>query len=95
MQTQTGTLQDEEQFDLDDVSGSEEDYEPPRSNHRTDANPTPQGGNNHNQINDPDAAPLPKTTAYDIHHFFDKSGEKVVCHVCRQVFLCDPLLFLN
>ena len=48
MQIPTGTLQDEEQFNLDDVSGSEKDYELPRSNHGTNANPTPWGGNNCN-----------------------------------------------
>jgi hypothetical protein len=58
-------------------------------------NPTEEG-NSRNHVNDPDAAPLPKTTAYDIHHFFDKSGDdKVVCVICRQVFLYSPLFSLR
>ena len=38
VQTRTGTIQDEDQFDLDAISGSKDDYEPPRSEYRYDAN---------------------------------------------------------
>jgi hypothetical protein len=37
VRTKTGTLQDEEQFDIDDVSGSEDDYDPPQSDHGNDS----------------------------------------------------------
>jgi hypothetical protein len=79
----TGTLQDGEEFDLDNISGDEDDYEQLPSDHGCDVDSPARGGH----VNDPDAAPLPKTTAMDIRHFFDKSGDKVICKVCRQVLL--------
>ena len=82
-QARTGSLQDEEQFDLDAISSSEDDYEPVCSDHGRDPDSTTQGEDGRNQVNDPDAAPLPKTTANDIRYFFDKSGDKVVCNICR------------
>jgi hypothetical protein len=97
MQTGTGTPQDEEQFDLGAISSSEDGYnEQPPSDHGCDADSLAHGGNSHNHVNDPDTAPRPKTTAYDIRYFFIKSGNKVVCHICRQVFLRSRLFsFLN
>jgi hypothetical protein len=91
MQTKTGTLQDEEQFDIDDVSDSKDDYNPPHSDHGndSDADSTAQRDttqNSHNRVNDPDAIPSLKPGASDIHYFFDRSGEKAVCRICRQVF---------
>ena len=96
VQTKTGTLQDEEQFDIDAISGSEDDSEPPCGDHGCDANSTAQGGKSSNQVNDPDTVPSSKKAANDIRHFFDKSGNKVVCKICRQVFLRSQLFsFLN
>lgn len=87
-------LQDEEQFDLDAISGSDGEYEPPPSDHGRGANAIEEC-NSRNHVNDPDTAPLPRTTANDIHHFFDKSGDdKVVCIICRQVCLHSPLFSL-
>ena len=82
VQTRAGSLQDEEQFDLDAISGSEDDYEPPCGDHGCDANSTAQGEVSRNRVNDPDTT-LPKTTANDIHHFFDKSRDTVVCKLYR------------
>ncbi len=94
MQTRTHTLQDKKQFDLNAVSGSGDDSEPQHSDHGCDANSTAQGGDNCNWVNDPNATPsLKTTTAKDIRHFFDKSEDKVVCKICRQVFLCSQLRF--
>ena len=83
VKTKAGSLQDEEQFDLDAISGSEDDYKPPCDDHRGDANFTAQGEISRNYVNDPDTIPLPKTTANDVHYFFDKSREKVICKLCR------------
>jgi hypothetical protein len=85
MKTRTGTLQDEEHFDLDDVSSSADDYKPPRSDHGCDVNPPAQEGNICIQINDSDTASSPKTAANDVHHFFNRSGDKTVCNICKQV----------
>jgi hypothetical protein len=76
--------QDEDQFDLDAVSGSEDE-----SDHGRDANPTALGesSRDHIQVNDPDTVSLPKTAALDIRYFFDKSGDSAVCNICRQFFL--------
>jgi hypothetical protein len=96
VQTRTGSLQEEDQFDLDAISSSEDDYEPPCDDHGCNPISTTQGEDSRNHVNDPDTIPLPKTTANDICHFFDKSGDKVVCKICRQVFLHSPLFsFLN
>jgi hypothetical protein len=90
VQATTATLEDGEEFDLENVSDSEDDYEPMRSNHGHGTNPTAQG----EDINDPDTTPLPKTAAADIRYFFDKSGDKVICNLCRQVF-AHALQFFN
>ena len=90
-ETRTGSLQDEEQFDLGAVSGSEDE-----SAHGRDVNPTAQGESSRDDMNDPDTIHLPKTSAKDIRYFYDKSGAKAVCNVCRQVFLSSRLfVFLN
>jgi len=85
------TPQDEEQFDLDDVSNSKNDYDPLHSDHgsNSDANSTAQEEDSCTciHVNDPDTVPLSKTDANDIHYFFNKSGDKVICNICRQVLL--------
>lgn len=85
LETKTSILQDEEQFDLDAISGSEDDYAPPHSDHGSDANSTAQVENTGDHVNDPDTAPVPKSTAHDILYFYDKSGDKVVCKICRRI----------
>ena len=91
----TGAPQDGELFDLD-VSGSEDDYDPARDDHDSDLNPTVEKGDTRIHINDPDAVPSPKGGAGDINYFFDRSGDNVVCKVCRQVSLHSQLFsFLN
>jgi hypothetical protein len=82
----TGTLQDKKHFDLD-VSGSEDDSKPPDSDHGRDVDSTSQGENSRNHVNDPNTIPSSKNTANDINHFFDRSGDKAICKICRQVFL--------
>jgi hypothetical protein len=86
MQIRTGTLQDKEKFDLD-VSDSEDDHESLHSDHGCNANSTSQGENSRNHINDPNIVFSFKTTTNDIHHFFNKSEDKVVCKICRHIFL--------
>ena len=96
VRTRAGTLQDEELFDLDAVSGSEDDSEPVRNDHGSDVNSTAERGDSPIRVNDPDAIALPKSAAGDIRHFFDRSGDKVVCKECRQVSLHSQLFsFLN
>jgi hypothetical protein len=92
-ETKTSTLQDEEQFNLDAISGSEDDHEPLQGDHDYDADSPAQGENSGDHVNDPDAAPMPKVIARDILYFYDKSGDKVVCRICRQVSYV--LRFLN
>ena len=81
----TGTLQNEEQFDLNAISSSEDKLD------EHDVNPmisTAQEGSSRHPINDPDAVPLlKKTTARDVLYFFEKTDDKSVCKICRQVLL--------
>jgi hypothetical protein len=96
VQTRIDTLEEEEEFNIDAISGGEDDDEPPCGDHGRDANSTAQGGDSpcRNQVNDPDIAALPKHAANDIHYFFDNyksSKGPVVCKICRQVFLCPQL----
>jgi len=60
----------EEIFNLDDVPGNDN----PDSDFGRDVG-----------VNDPDTIPMPKSGALDIHYFFDKTGEKIVCKECRYV----------
>jgi len=92
-QTRSAAVQDEELFDLDAVSGTKDDCESPRSNHGGDADSIGQGANSRNRINNPDTVPSSQTLAADIKHFFDKTGGKSVCVICRQVVL-HPQLFI-
>lgn len=55
--------------------------------HSSDANSTTLGGDSRNQIRDPDIAPLPRTFPNDIRYFFVFSGVRLICDVCRQVFI--------
>lgn len=89
VQTRTGTLQDEEQFNLSAISGSEDESDDER-----DADPTIPTAqrSSRTRINDPDAIPSRKAGASDIHYFFEKTGGKNVCKICRQVFLRSQLL---
>jgi hypothetical protein len=34
-------------------------------------------------VNNPDVAPTSRKIAADIHYFFDKTGDKVVCKECK------------
>ena len=98
--TRPNTPQDKEHFDLHDVSGSEDDYVASavsQSDGSTHAKSTAREGDDPCRVNDPDAGidSGPKATA-DIRYFFDKSGEKRICKLCKQVFLRSRLFsFLN
>ena len=80
-QTKTGALQDEDLFNLNAISGGEDNYEP--VDHDGDADPTAGRGDIRIQLNDPDAVPMPKSTASDIHYFFKKTKQSIVCKVCK------------
>ena len=89
MPTCTGTLQDEEQFDLDAISNSEDKLDKHNVNPTI---PTAQEGSSHHPINDPDAVPLlKKTAARDVLYFFEKIDDNFVCKICRQVLLRSRL----
>lgn len=59
------------------------DSAPARSDHGSDANSIAQGGDSRNRVNDPGAAPWPRKGPNDVRYFFDRSGDKVVCNICR------------
>jgi hypothetical protein len=68
-----GSSLEPENFNLDDVPGSDEPARSDSSGPDID-------------VNDPDAVPiLPKAGAPDIRFFFDKTGSKAVCKECRYV----------
>jgi len=82
---------DSELFDLDNISGSDADDDPPvqRARHNRDHNePTVA-----QIINNPDPKPLKVSTAADVHYYFEKIGIQNVCRECTYVFLLSPLIF--
>ena len=86
---QIDTPDDSEFFDLENVSGSDDDPPVQRARHnRTEDEPTVA-----QIINDPGAKPLKVSTAADVHYFFETIEEERVCKVCRYVFLLSSLSF--
>jgi hypothetical protein len=76
-------------------TGSPPDSAPAHSDHSSDVNSTAQEGDSHNQVNDPEIVPLRQTAPSDIQYFFVRSGDKIVCSVCRQGFLCSHNIILR
>ena len=75
--TRTDTHQDSEHFDLENVSGSDEEEEGPRGDGARDAVLTSVEDGS---MNDPDAILMKgKSTAADIHYFFNRSGLVTIC----------------
>ena len=66
---QASIVRDGESFDLDNISGSDE--------------PEPGDQVPIVVVNDPDVIKHPPKSSADIIYFFDKSGEKIVCKICR------------
>jgi hypothetical protein len=68
------------------------DSAPACNDHGSDVGSTTQGGDSHDHIDDPDIVPW-RSGAQDICAFFvlDLSREKIVCNMCRQVFLCSSV----
>ena len=82
-----------ESFDLDDVSSGDndddDDYDDDilaaNANHPTDEsinNPTTSQEVDA-EINDPHLPPPKVSTAADIHYFFKKESDKMVCVICK------------
>jgi len=85
----------EESFNLDDVSGGDDndnnndnnnDNVPTDRPDPTD-DPTPNATSQHAAanagVNNPDFPPPRVTTAADVHYFFKKDGDKMVCEECK------------
>ena len=80
------TVVPEESFDLNDISGSDD-------NDNNSANDPTDHSCNHVKattakradlgVNNPDLLAPKMKSAADIHYFFEKCGDKMVCMVCR------------
>lgn len=76
-----------------DISLHVNDYELLCSDHGCDVNPLAQKGNSCIELNDPDTAPSPKTTANDVYYFFNRSEDKVVCNIFSKFPTFSALQF--
>ncbi len=86
VQPREPTIAPEESFDLNDVSGSDD-------NNNNSANDPTDHSCNHVKattaeradlrVNNPDLLAPKMKSAADIHYFFEKCGNKMVCMVCR------------
>src|SRR6266403_5431827 len=91
VQTRASTPQDKG-FDIDNVSGSDNDNELPHGNHSPHVESPSQETCIPNNVNNPDTIHVSKNTSHDIYYFFRMIGDNNVCIVCRQVFLRSWLL---
>ena len=77
---------DDDDFDLDDVSSADEDEDNEddvpincaRNNDRATTSKAADSG-----VNNPDLPPPKQSSAADVHYFFKRVRDKVVCVVCR------------
>lgn len=80
---------EDESFNLD-VSGSDDDDDVPANSPNPSDDPTSWSHNRDTgtdsqagpRINNPDVLPSKVSTAADIHYFFKKEGDKMVCVEC-------------
>ena len=92
------TCEEGESFDLDDISSSDDDSgndnyisgdDPNAIAHPTPADHPCEGDRAtlaqeaHVRVNDPTLPPAKKSTAADIHYFYERSGDQMVCVECK------------
>jgi len=86
-QPSTNAHQDSKYFDLDNVSGSDDDdvaEQGQSDNGPCDVVSTPVVNVS---INNLEAVPTKdKSSAADIHYFFDRTGPITIYHVCKYIF---------
>jgi hypothetical protein len=83
--------EDGESFDFNDVSGESDPDEPVQPHRRATAGAGATQAEVDQQINDPTPVKDSKKAA-DIHHFFEREGDKNSCKVCKYALQVASLL---